>query len=196
MLAKSLRTVLLSVVLWGLAAAICTGAFIVQSSFGQSETSCKYIVVLGAKVNGTHPSLTLSERIQAAYDYLQANPNTICIASGGQGPDEGISEGQCIYNKLTEMGIASERIWIENKSTSTMENLDFSLDLIEEKTGARPDSVGLVSSEYHLFRAGLMAADCGITAVGIPAQTGWLSLRINYYMREVAGVWFYMIFGG
>ena len=101
-----------------------------------------------------------------------------------------------MFNALTAMGIDPDRLWMEDKSTSTQENLNFSLALIEAKTGSRPQILGLVSSEFHLYRAGLYAADCGVTAVGIPAHTGWLSLQLNYYLREVAAVWKYMIFGG
>jgi uncharacterized SAM-binding protein YcdF (DUF218 family) len=98
--------------------------------------------------------------------------------------------------ELKAMGIDESRIWLEDKSTSTRENLRFSLALIESRIGTRPQTVGLVSSEYHLFRAGLFAADEGVQAVGIPAKTSWLSLRINYFLREIVAVWAYWVFGG
>ena len=120
----------------------------------------------------------------------------ICIASGGQGTDEDISEAQCIFDHLTAMGIDKSRIWLEDKSTSTWENLHFSLNLIEENTGTRPEKIGILSSEYHLFRASLFADACGVESVGIPAPTSRFSLRVNYYLREVAGVWHYLILGG
>lgn len=173
-----------------------TELFILFASPGDPDTACDYIVVLGAKVNGTSPSLTLSERIDAAYDYLIAHPDTIAILSGGQGSDEGISEAECMFRELTAKGIPQERLWMEDQATSTWENLQFSLAIIQEKTGSTPNRLGIVSSEFHLFRAGLFAKDCGIEAVGIPARTGWLSIRINYYLREVAGVWHYLILGG
>ena len=94
------------------------------------------------------------------------------------------------------MGIDKERLWMENYATSTWENLHFSLDLIEEKTGTRPGTLGVVSSEYHMYRAGLQAKDCGVEFVGIPAKTSRLSQAINHFMREIAGVWHYMILGG
>ena len=68
--------------------------------------------------------------------------------------------------------------------------------LIEEKTGERPEKLGILSSEYHLFRAKLFAKECGVEAVGIPARTSRLSQKINHFMREVAGVWHYLILGG
>lgn len=180
----------------GLVAYGITELFIISASRGNPDVSCDYIVVLGAKVNGTAPSLTLAERIDAAYDYLTAHPDTVAILSGGQGSDEGISEAECMFRELTAKAIPSERLWLEDQATSTWENLQFSLKLIREKTGLAPTRLGIVSSEFHLFRAGLFAKDCGIEAVGIPARTGWPSIRINYYLREVAGVWHYLILGG
>ena len=196
MAGKVLNTVLTALLILGIAAFAVTEAIIIHASFGDPQESCEYIIVLGAKVNGTLPSLSLNDRIGAACDYLTAHPDSIAILSGGQGPDEGISEAQCMFDELTARGISPERLWLENNATSTWENLHFSLDLIEEKTGIRPKTVGLLSSEYHLFRAGLFAADCGVEAVGIPAQTSWLSIRINYFMREVAGIWHYYLLGG
>ena len=172
-----------------------TEGIIIHASFGQPEADCAYIVVLGAKVNGTSPSLSLSDRINAAAQYLQAHPDTIAVLSGGQGADESISEAACMFNELTARGIDPSRLWLEDQSTSTQENLRFTCDLIEAKTGSRPQYIGLISSEYHLFRAGIFAKDCGVTAIGIPAQTSWFSIKINYFMREVAGIWHYILLG-
>ena len=101
-----------------------------------------------------------------------------------------------MYDQLTIRGIEPNRLWLEDKATSTWENLHYTLDLIEEKTGIRPKTIGLVSSEYHLFRAGLFGDACGVETVGIPAETSWFSIKVNYFMREVAGVWHYLILGG
>lgn len=195
-LAKLLRMLLTICVCLGLLAAVLTGTVIYNASLGNTETSCTYIVVLGCGVNGTVPSLSLQNRIDAAYAYLSANPDTICVVSGGQGPGEDITEASCMKRELVEMGIAPERIWEEDKSTSTMENLEFSLAVIEANSGSRPETIGVVSSEYHLYRAGLMAADQGVTAVGIPGKTSWFTLWANYHMREIVAVWAYLLFGG
>ena len=194
--AKLLRFIFNGVLLVGILVSFCTLGVILRASLGAENPQEAYVVVLGAKVNGTEPSLSLSDRIDAAESYLRSHPDTIAILSGGQGSDEDISEAQCMFQQLTDRGIPAQQLWIEDKATSTWENLKFSLDLIEEKTGNRPNTIGLISSEYHLFRAGLFAEDCGVTAVGIPAKTQWLSLRINYFLREVAGVWHYFILGG
>ena len=193
---KLLLLILNCTLCFGLLAFGITELIVLNTSRGQPEADCPYIVVLGAKVNGTSPSLSLNDRIRAAEGYLKAHPDTIAVLSGGQGPDEGIPEAQCMFNELTSRGIAPERLLLEPKSTSTWENLKFSLDIIEAQTGTRPDSIGLISSEYHLFRAGLFAKDCGVDAVGIPAVTSWPSIRLNYFLREVAGVWHYILLGG
>ncbi len=194
--AKLLRTVLTGVLCVGIGIFSVTEAIIIHASFGQPDTDCTYIVVLGAKVNGTEPSLSLSDRIRCAHAYLTEHPGTIAVLSGGQGADEEISEAQCMYNQLTALGIDPQRLWLEDQATSTWENLRFSLDLIAQRTGLRPKAIGLVSSEYHLFRAGLFAKSCGVEMAGIPAATSWVSIKLNYFMREVAGVWHYLILGG
>lgn len=193
---KALTITVTTILCIGILIFTITEAIIIYASFGQPSTDCEYIVVLGAKVNGTAPSLSLSDRIQAAEAYMKAHPNTTAVLSGGRGEDEIISEAQCMFDHLTARGIDPSRLWLEDKSTSTWENLHFTLDLIEEKTGTRPQTIGLVSSEYHLFRAGLFAKECGVDAIGIPAQTSWFSIKLNYFMREAAGVWHYIILGG
>ena len=186
-------TAILAVVL--LAAAITEG-FIIEASLGDPEENPQYILILGAKVRYDGPSVSLMDRIRCAYDYMVAHPEVIAIASGGQGADEPMSEAQCIREQLIAMGIDEDRIWLEDRSASTWANLDYSLALIREKTGQKPQQLGIVSSEYHQLRAGMMARDWGVEAVGIPARTSLFSQRFNHFLREIAGVWFYMIIGG
>ena len=101
-----------------------------------------------------------------------------------------------MYDELVKLGIDENRIWMEDQATSTWENLNFTLDLIEEKTGVRPEKLGVISSEYHLFRSSLFAKKCGVEFVGIPARTSRLGQTLNHFMREVAGVWHFLILGG
>lgn len=180
----------------GLIAAGITEYFIIKASFGNPKETCEYMVVLGAKVRESGPSVSLWDRIHGACDYLETHPEVIAIVSGGQGEDEPMTEAQAMYDELVKLGISPERIWLEDKSTSTWENLNFSLNLIEEKTGHRPQKLGIVSSEYHLLRASIFARDCGVEAVGIPAHTSRPSQMINHFMREVAGIWYYYLLGG
>jgi uncharacterized SAM-binding protein YcdF (DUF218 family) len=192
---KKLYKVICIFLLIGLIAAAITGGFIISAAHPADLSGCNYIVVLGAGVRGTVPSLALAERIGAAYDYLSANPQTIAILCGGQGSGEDITEAACMYRELTAMGIDGSRLLLEDRSTSTIENLQFALELAKSSTGQRPQKIGIVSSEYHLFRATAFAGDLGLESFGIPAKTTWFPLRLNYYLREIAAVWKYWILG-
>ena len=195
-LARVLRTILIIGICLVLALAVFTGIWIASAAKGEADTPCQYVIVLGAGVRGTEPSLILSSRIDSAYTYLTDNPDVICIVSGGKGDGENISEAQCMYEHLVAKGIDPERIWLESSSTSTRENLRYSLALIEEKTGQRPAQAAVLSSEFHLFRANFFAEEQELEMVGVPAKTPWLTLLVNYFLREIVAVWYYMILGG
>ena len=184
------------VLILGLLVCAVTEAIIIKASFGDPEEPVDYIVVLGAKVRLDGPSVSLQDRIDAAFTYLAIHPEVIAVVSGGQGEDEHMTEAQCMYSELTARGSEPERVWQEPNAASTWENIQFSLNLVEEKTGQRPEKLGVLSSEYHLFRASLFAKACDVEFVGIPAQTSVWSQKLNHFMREVAGVWHYLILGG
>lgn len=173
-----------------------TLGMIASSARGSVNANADYLVVLGAGVNGTTPSRSLRERLDAARDYLEENPNAVAIVSGAQGPGEEITEAQCMYQFLTASGIDPNRVWMEPKAASTLENLRFSLDLIEERTGSRPERISVVSSEYHLYRAGMFVRWMGVEAQLVPAKTTIFPLRWNYYIREIFAVWYYTLLGG
>ena len=191
----SVRIVSVILVL-GLTVCGITEAIIIHASHGDPDRETPYILVLGAKVNDYGPSISLWDRINAAYDYLLDHPDTIAVVSGGKGKDEPISEAQCMYDYLTDWGIHPDRILMEDQASSTWENLHFTLDLLEQTTGQRPTELGILSSEYHLYRASLFAKACDIEFIGIPASTSRFTQRLNYFMREVAGVWHYILLGG
>ena len=193
---KPLRKVFTVCLVIGLLAFSITEGCIIGASFGNPDKHCDYFVVLGAKVREDGPSVSLWDRIYGAAEYMHSHPDAIAVVSGGQGNDEPMTEGQAMYDELVKLGIQPERIWVEDKATSTRENITFALDLIEEKTGTRPHTRGGVSSEYHLLRAGLLTRECGAEFVGIPAKTSRASQLVNHLMREAAAVWEYIILGG
>lgn len=190
-------TRMLSVFLCVLFAAMAiTCGIIVNSAAGTAEPTAEYLVVLGAGVNGTVPSRSLQERLDAAYGYLTAHPDSVAIVSGCQGSGEDITEAQCMFNYLTAAGIPADRVWMEPEATNTLENLRYSLDIVESETGTRPSKIAIVSSEYHLHRAGMFADWLDIEAELVPAKTSIASLRWNYYAREILAVWYYSLLGG
>ena len=142
-------------------------------------------VVLGCRVYGERASLSLLERINAAYAYLIANPDAKCVVSGGKGNGENISEAECMYRYLIDMGIEAERIYKEDKSTSTEENLKYSLEVIKEN--GLNENIAIVTSEYHAYRAGLNADACGLSYGTAPGKTA-IWLFPTYYVRELYGI--------
>lgn len=143
------------------------------------------VVVLGCRVYNNKPSKTLKSRLDAAYDYLIAHPDCACVVSGGKGTNETMSEGDCMYEYLVERGISPDRIYVENKSRTTRENLKFTKQLIEEN-GLNP-SIAIVTSEFHEYRAGLIAKDLGFTYGAVPSNT-MKALLPTYYVRELYGI--------
>lgn len=156
---------------------------IIQAMNTQEKTNLPYVIVLGAGLKGSVPTRPLLLRMEKAYEYMAANPDTILIASGGQGADEDISEGECIKNYLISRGIDGNRILVENQSTSTEENIAYSFALLPENA----DEVGILSSSFHIYRAVRIANLQGHENVsGVPART-LLPLGIHYTVREFFG---------
>ena len=95
-----------------------------------------------------------------------------------------------MYDWLRSKGLSSKRLWMEDKATSTEENIRFSLDLIEGKTGERPEEIAVISSEYHLLRAELIAEEMGVEeALTYPASTENPIFFANMFLREIVAVW-------
>ena len=183
---------LLSCAVLGLTAAIVTG-YIITRKYPVTGTP-QYLLVLGSTVNGTAPSIMLSERIRATYAYLTENSHVVCIPTGGKNPDADIPEAQCIANELVTMGIDRHRIWIEPKAASTWENLRFSLDLIEKETGTRPHHIGFLTSDFHVFRVQMTAKRMGLTTTALGAKSAHTIFYYPAFLREIIAVWYYCLF--
>lgn len=158
----------------------------IVSSAKYSADNQTTVIVLGCRVRGDVPSLQLSKRSSEAAQYLKEHPDAVAILSGGQGPDENISEADCMYNLITDSGIDGSRLYIENKSTNTDENIKFSKQIIDENKLST--DVVIVTSDYHLKRAEIICKKNGITASSIPAKSSFYSLP-TFYTREVFGIW-------
>ncbi len=149
------------------------------------------LIVLGCRVYGERASLSLRERLDAAYEYLEAHPQAYCVVSGGQGVGENISEAECMYRYLTDKGIDGSRIYKEDESTTTRENLEFSLQVIREN--GLPSNIAIATSEYHQYRAGLIAKALGIENTAVCGKTAkWLFP--TFYVRELYGILYEWVF--
>ena len=172
---------------------IASGAALgcVFSRSSASSTQANTVIVLGCKVNGESPGPFLRSRINAAYDYLSKNPEAVAVLSGGQGNGENISEAECMFRSLTEKGIDPSRLFIEDKSTHTQQNFNYSLKILQEN-GITDKNITVITNDFHEYRAGKFAKKCGLIPHSYPSKTPW-----NGYMpfasREVYGI-LYQVF--
>ena len=182
------------------AAAICLAAVLVTlGKMAQSaahrptgDTPCT-VVVLGCQVYPDgHPSLMLQNRIRAAYGYLTAHPDAVCVASGGQSDREPGTEARCIRDALVSMGIDQARIRTEERSQSTEENLAFSAAVIREE--GMPTAVVIASDNFHQLRAAIWAEREGLTPYAAGCASPWF-LTAGYWAREAAAL-LYMVCTG
>lgn len=144
-----------------------------------------YLVVLGAGLNGEEVTPLLANRIKRAIkEWEKRDRKPKIIMSGGQGPDEVIAEGEAMKAYAIKMGVPEESVIVENKSTTTRENLEFSYALME---GSAP-RFAIVTNYYHVFRALILARQLGISCIGYGANTKFY-YSLNAYIREYIGYW-------
>ncbi len=154
------------------------------------EADCPFIIVLGAHIQGTKVTGSLSRRLEAAVTYLESHPGTAVIVSGGMGKGEAITEAGAMEAYLRAKGISPERILKEDRSTSTRENFAFSSAFIPDKT----EPVGVVTNNFHMYRAKEYARRTGYkNPRAIPASSSAV-LFLNYAVREFFAVWKMWIF--
>lgn len=142
--------------------------------------NAEYAIVLGAQVRGSVPSKTLYMRIKAAYTYLDKNPSTKVICSGGKGTGENLSEAFAMKKELVSMGIDESRILLEDKSTNTVENLKNSMKII----GNSNTSVVIITSNFHCYRAYKLAEKIGYQNVSTYNANEFMVTTLQYYVRE------------
>lgn len=193
--AVMLRRMLILLLLAGLALFTAALIPVVRSAKTDNAPAADYLIILGAGLHGAVPSVTLVDRLEAALSYLDEYPDALAIVSGGQGPDEEISEAEAMALWLERRGIAAERIIREDRSTSTYENIAFSLEIITERGDREGASIAVLTSEYHVYRAKEYARALGAEVVGVAAKTTYRVVALNYFIREACGVVYMWVFG-
>ena len=157
----------------------------------QPDMDKDFIIILGCSIrkDGT-PTPLLAGRINRALNFYRKQLETtgkaaILVPSGGQGSDEQISESRCMYQYLLEQGVPKEHILMEDQSRNTYENMKFSKELI---AGVMEDAkVAFSTTNYHVFRSGLMARRVKLRAQGMGSRTKWYFWP-NAAVREFAGL--------
>lgn len=180
---------------------------IMVSALSPTRQAMDYVIVLGAKVNGNVPSNSLKKRLNKALEYAENNPNTILVLSGGQGPDESVSEASVMYDYLVFNGVPKEQMLVETKSCNTRENISFSRAVIErhenwkamvlkqelkesyrERAEGDTVKIGILTSNFHLLRAKSIAKKQGVPgAYGIAAPSDPL-MAVHLWVRECFAV--------
>ena len=142
------------------------------------------LIVLGAQVWPDGPSVSLKYRLDTAAEILKEDENILCIVSGGQGSNEPCTEAEMMAAYLTEQGIAPERILREDRSVNTVENIRFSMQLMD----LTKKRTGIVTNNFHVYRGTAIARTQGMeNAIGIPAPSSAFYLPNNMF-REVFGI--------
>ena len=185
----------------GLVFSVCTVAFCVVSGFmlKASMTVAPYdgtpctLVVLGCKVSGSQPSWMLEDRLNRAYSELTEHPDLVCVVTGGKGDDEAFAEAVVMKKYLTDKGIAPDRIYTEEASTNTQENLLYNRAVIE-LNGLSPDIV-IVTDRFHELRARIWAENAGFSGIYAASCETRPYLVIGYWFREMFGLARLMVFG-
>ena len=169
-----------------------------------------YVIVLGAKVHERGISNSLRQRLNKAIQYSRKSPGTVLILSGGQGADEPMTEAQAMYQYLLENGVSPTRMIMEPVSSSTVENIAYSQLIILQREQSKRDlagkgdgsvapgpylqveekpvQIGILTSNYHVFRAGMIAKKRGMEDVyGIAAGSDPV-LFLHLCVRECAAI--------
>ena len=158
---------------------VITEVLIGWSAITATGQPADYVIVLGAQVHADKPSVVLKYRLDEAILYLNENPETVCIVAGGQGKNEPYSEAYGMAQYLMQNGIDKERILLEDQSKTTEENLRYSRKFLPEDA-----EVGIITNDFHMFRALQIAQKQGLSDVcGIAADSTKFYLP-NNMLRE------------
>ncbi len=168
--------------------AACQAA-ILSNFFDRGEKDLDYVIVLGAQMRSTGPSVIYRYRLEKAEAYLEKNSGTICITTGGKGNNEIVSEGQGGADYLIKLGIAEERIEAETESRDTVENIKNALTIIEQREGSTENlRIGIVTNGFHVYRGVHIAkkmTDAEICGIAAYMQPQYLP---NNLVRESFGI--------
>lgn len=184
---KKLLRIIKPFIIFGLIFFIAIEFVIAGYAFEKNTDDNDYLIILGAGLRGETMTMTLRQRMEDSYYYLNNHDNwKYVVVSGGMGPGESISEAEAMERYLISKGIDESRIIKEDKSTSTYENLLFSKLLIEKHSDKNIDEVDvkLATSNFHSLRTYLLAKNIGyknITSYGCRINPIFIP---TYYIRE------------
>ncbi len=180
--------------IFGICFAVAFSSFlIVFGSFDNTDFNEDAVVVLGAGIHGTTPSLSLKRRLDKAAEYHEKNPDALIVVSGGRGPPEDITEAEAMETYLLKKGVSREKIIRENKADSTYNNFKLSKAILDNRLGENYKTV-FITNEYHTPRALLCAKQTGFENITHFHSSTTPSYLIAGATRECLAVIKYLIF--
>ena len=189
-LPAAIKLLLVIVLAAGILVFLFIEGLIISRFHSKGVPGLHYLIVLGAQMRDSGPSKALALRLDTAVTYLEENEATLVVVSGGKGSNEPVSEAQGMFDYLVAKGIAPERIVMEDKSTNTKENLEFSQKLIPEAA-----SVGIVTNNFHVYRGTRLAVKQGFRTVCGLAAPSDIPMQANNMVREFFGVMKDLLYG-
>ena len=165
---------------------LLTASLSVYGGFDNTTGEEDALVVLGCGVRGDRVSVGLARRLDKALTYYNEHPDVLIVVSGGQGPQEQITEAQAMQRYLVAAGVPNGKIVKEEKATSTLENLQFSDALLRERF-PNGYSAALVTSSFHVFRAERIARKLGLQYNHLGAPSKWYAVPMNN-LRELVAI--------
>lgn len=163
----------------------------VKAARHQPTLDRDFIVILGCwfRKDGSLPPLLRGRTDRAISFWREQKESTgkeaVFIPSGGQGRDETMPEAEAIRRYLLSQGVPESAILPETRSANTYQNMAFSKEIIQD---VRPEGrTVFATTNYHVFRSGIWAAQAGLTAEGIGGKTKWWFWP-NAFMRECIGL--------
>ena len=143
------------------------------------------IIVLGAAVEGGHPSPVFEERINHALNLYREGVAPYIIFTGGVGEGQDYSESSVAEAYALVHGVPHTAILTENASRTTKQNINEAFKVMQ---GRGLNSAILVSDPLHLKRASVMAKNVGVEAVSSPTPTTryrtWKT-KLGFLVREI-----------
>lgn len=155
-----------------------------QTSIALKGKDPQVLLVLGSSTPGAQPSPALAERLRVAYGVAQKYPQSKVVVSGGVDFRQTVSEAQVMSTYLQSLGLDAARIWLEDRSTSTHENLVFSSRVLQAHGLGPASSTVVVSNDFHTLRAGWIAQKVGYKNVQTLGAITPLYMRYNAWLRE------------
>ena len=143
---------LLAMVVAGAVAFGALEAYISLHSRDKAVGDPQVMVIFGCQMRRDGPSILLRDRLDTALAYWEEHPDMKIIVTGGKGDDEHISEAQGMYDYLTAHGVDGAKIFMEDKSRNTWQNINNTFALMEREGWSLTGDVLLVSSGFHLAR--------------------------------------------